>query len=81
MPAVYKCFIRPHLDYGDVAFSHLNLSYLINNIEPVQYIAALAITGEISAIREIVRGVGFESLQDRRCFRRLCCLYKIVSTK
>ena len=29
---VYKCFIRPHLDYEDVAYDQPNLSFLTNNI-------------------------------------------------
>ena len=44
---VYKCFIRPHLDYGDVIYNQPNLSSLTNKIESVQYNAALAITGAI----------------------------------
>ena len=44
---VYKCFIRPHLDYGDVIYDQQNLSSLTNKIESVQYNAALAITGAI----------------------------------
>ena len=41
---VYKCFIRPHLDYGDVIKDQPNLSSLANKIKSVQYYAALAIT-------------------------------------
>ena len=44
---VYKYFIRPHLDYGDVIYDQSNLSSLTNKIESVQYNAALAITGAI----------------------------------
>ena len=44
---VNKCFIRPHLDYGDVIYDQPNLSSLTNKIESVQYNAALAITGAI----------------------------------
>ena len=44
---VYKYFIRPHLDYGDVVYDQLNLSSLTNKIESIQYNAALAITGAI----------------------------------
>ena len=44
---IYKCFIRPHLDYGDVIYDKTNLSSLTNKIESVQYNAVLAITGAI----------------------------------
>ena len=30
---VYKCFIRPHLDYGDVIYDLLNLSSLVNKLK------------------------------------------------
>ena len=69
---ICKCFIRPHLEYGDVIYDQPNLSSLANEIESVQYNAALAITGA---------ELGFESLKDWRWLRRLCNLYKIVSTK
>ena len=52
---VCKCFIRSHLDYGDVIYNQPNLSSLANKIKSVQYKAALAITGAI-------RGTSKESL-------------------
>ena len=55
---VYKCFIRIHMDYGDVAYDHPNLSYLINKIESAQYNAPVTITGAI-------RGTSKEKLQDK----------------
>ena len=44
---VYKCFIRPHLNYGDVVYDQPNLSYLTNKIKSVQCNAALAIVDSI----------------------------------
>ena len=41
---VYKCFIRPHLDYGGGIYDQPNLFSLTNKIKSVQYNAALAIT-------------------------------------
>ena len=80
---VYKCLIRPLLDYGDVVYDQPNLSYLINKIKPVQYNVALTITGLIRATFEekLHQELGFKSLNDRRWLRRLCYLYKIVSAK
>ena len=80
---VYKCFIRPHLDYGDVIYDHMNLSSLANKIESVQFNTALAITGAIrgTSKEKVYQELGFESLKDRRWLRRLCYLYKIVNTK
>ena len=49
------------------------------NIESVQYNAALAITGAIhgSSRDKLYQELGFESLHDRRWFRKLCFYYKI----
>ena len=44
---IYKCFIRPHLDYGDMIYDQPNPSPLANKIESVQYNLALAITDTI----------------------------------
>ena len=44
---IYKSFIRPHLDYGDVIYDQPNNECLCQTIESVQYKAALAITGAI----------------------------------
>ena len=47
---LYKLYIRPHLDYGDVIY-HVpegddgSKSYLMEKLESVQYSAALAVTG------------------------------------
>ena len=61
----------------------INLSSLTNKIESVQYNAALAITGAIrgTSKKKLYQKIAFEYLKDRRWLRRLCYLYKIVSTK
>ena len=33
---IYKCFIRPHLGYGDVIYDQTNLSSLASKIKSVQ---------------------------------------------
>ena len=44
---LYKAFIRPHLDYGDVVFDQVFNNSFHQRSESVQYNAALAITGAI----------------------------------
>ena len=68
---VNKCFIRPHLDYGDVIYDQPNLFSLANKIESVQYNAALAITYAVRGTckEKLYLELGFESLKDRRWFR------------
>ena len=43
----YKCFIRQHLDYGDIIYDQAyNLSFH-QKLESIQYNVALALTGAI----------------------------------
>ena len=44
---IYKAFIRPHLDYGDVIFDQAFNNSFHQRLESIQYNAALAITGAI----------------------------------
>ena len=71
---IYKLFIRPHLDYGDVIYDQPNNNGLSAKIESVQYNAALAITGTIrgTSREKLYQVLGLESLEDRRWLRRLC---------
>ena len=76
---IYKSFIRPHLDYGDTIYDRAYNSSFHQNIESNQYNAALAITGAIKETSEekIYQELGFESLQQRLWYRKLCCLFEI----
>ena len=44
---IYKSFIRPHLEYGDILYDKPDNENFQNKIEKVQYKACLAITGTI----------------------------------
>ena len=59
--------------------SSITLCKLMNDIERVQYRAALAITGAWQGTNrnKLYDELGWESLCDRRWFRRLLQLYKI----
>ena len=37
---IYKCFIRPHLDYGDILYDKPNNENFQNKMEKVQYRAS-----------------------------------------
>ena len=80
---IYKSFIRPHLDYGDIVYDQPNNSSSSEKIESLQYNAALAITGDIkgSSKEKLYQELRFESLKDRRWMRKLCYLYKVISSK
>ena len=73
---IYKSFVRPHLDYGDVIYDQPNNSRLSDKIESVQYNAALAITGAIrgTSKEKLHQELGLQSLKDRRWLRRMSYL-------
>ena len=78
---VYKSFIRPHLDYGDIIYDKPNVESFINKLETVQYNAGLAITGAIrgTSKERLYQELGFEYLEKRRWYRRMCLFWKIVN--
>ena len=80
---IYKAFVRPHLDYGDVLYEQAFNNSFHAKIDSIQYNACLAITG---AIRGRSRGkidqeLGLESLQLRRWYRKLCLFYKVFKNE
>ena len=80
---IYKSFIRPHLDYGDVVYDQPSNDVFSNKLETVQYHAALAITGAAKGTsrKKLYQELGSEYIQQRRWMRRLCLCYKAISTK
>ena len=79
---MYKAFIRPQFDYGDIVYDKLNNETFINKIEKAQYDAALTITGAIrdTPREKLYAELGIESFKFRRWFRKLARFYKIQST-
>ena len=71
---IYKSFVRPHLDYGDIIYDKAFIGYFQKQLETIQYNAALAIAGAIRGIsrEKIYSELGLESLQNRRWYRILC---------
>ena len=90
---IYKMHVRPHLDYCDIIFhipvithdfdSSLSLNYQMNILEKTQYQAALAVSGcwKGTNTDKIYEELGWESLDQRRFFRRLIMFYKIVNNQ
>ena len=77
---IYKSFVRPHQNYGDVIYDQPNNSSLSDEIVSVQYNAVLAITSAFSGTskEKLYQELGFESLKSRRWLRRMFYLYKII---
>ena len=81
---MYKLYVRPHLDYGDVLYHQYDPNFsssLTTVLESVQYSAALAVTGAWRGTNtdKIYEELGWESLYHRRYYRRMTLFYKIVN--
>ena len=44
---IYKFFVRPHLDYGDIIYDKAFIGSFQKKLESIQYNAVLAITGAV----------------------------------
>ena len=80
---IYKAFVRPHLDYGDILYDQAYNMSFHHKLESIQYNACLAITGAIrgTSKEKIHQELGLESLQLRRLYRKLGMFYKIYKNK
>ena len=88
---LYKLYVRPHLDYGDVIYhipekvcefsGSVILTTFMEKLESVQYSAARAITGTWrgTSREKLYAELGWESLSGRRWSRRLTLFYKIIN--
>ena len=65
---IYKSFVRPHLDYGDILYDRQNNENFQNKLVKIQYRACLAITGAIqgNSRTKIYDELGLHSLIKRR---------------
>ena len=65
---IYKAFLRPLIDYGDIIYDQPQHDSFSEKLESIQYKAALAITGAIQGTlhNKIYQELGFESLKSRR---------------
>ena len=79
---LYKAFVRPHLDYDDIIYDQAHNASFYQKLESLQYNACLGITGAIrgSSKEKTYQVLGFESLQQRRVYRKLCSFYKSLKT-
>ena len=70
---IYKSFIRPHLDYGDIIYDKAFNESFHAKLESLQYNTTLAITGAIrgSSTEKIYEELGLESLKSRHWYRKM----------
>ena len=82
---IYKLYVRPHLDYGDIIYHRHDPEMLQNftiRLEQTQYSAALAVTGAWRGTnrQKLYKELGWESLYNRRWFRRLGHFFNLRRT-
>ena len=70
---IYKSFVKPHLDYGDVMFDNAYNKSFQQRLKSLQCKASLALPGAIKgfSIEKLYQELGLESLQNRRWFQKL----------
>ena len=74
---IYKSFLRPYLDYGDVIYDRAFNESFQNKLDSVQYNAALAITGAIRGssreklYKELVAKITAYGTKNCACFSNL----------
>ena len=94
MESIYKLYVRPHFDYGDMIydvaipnkysiFNQENPNSLAKKVESIQYEAARVVTGawKSTSMAKLYANLGWESLSDRSTLRKLCLLFETLETK
>ena len=80
---IYKAFIRPHLDYGDIVLDQAFNNSFHQRLESIQYKASLVISRAITRTskEKLYQELVFEWLQSKRWFRKLSICYKMIRSK
>ena len=78
---IYKSFVRPNLEYGDILYDKPDNQNFQSKLEKVQYRACLAITNAIQGTSKerIYDELGLYSLSKRRWRSKLIFFYKIIN--
>ena len=71
---IYKSFIRPHLDCGDVIYDRAPKESFHQSLESLQYSAAIAITRTIrgASSEKLLQDLDLEIIKSTRWLRKLC---------
>ena len=65
---IYKSYIRPHLDYGEIIYDQTYNATFQQKLESIRYNGALATTGAISGTskEKLYNELDLETLEKRR---------------
>ena len=74
---IYKSFVRPHLDYGDILYDKPDNQNLENKLEMVQYKACFTTTGAIpgTSRQRLYDELDLISLSKRSWYNKLTFFY------
>ena len=80
---IYKAFVRPYLDYGNILYDQVYNMSFHHKLESIQCNACLAITGAIrgTSMENLYQELGLEPLQLRRWYRKQIIFYQIYKNK
>ena len=80
---IYKSFIKPHVDYGDIIYDQAYNVSFHQKLESIQNNVALATTGAVrgTPIEKLPHELDFKSLESKRRYCKLCCFYKLFKTQ
>lgn len=94
LEVVFKLYVRPHLDYGDIVyhsanpqkytiFEPSNNTPILKQVESIQYDAARIVTGawKGSSMDKLYQILGWESMNNRRIMRKLGILHETFLNK
>ena len=76
---MYKAFLRPNLDYGDMINDEAYIKTFHQTLESIQYNAYLAVSEAIigSSKQKLYHELGLKSLQRQHWYRKLCLFCNI----
>ena len=80
---IFKSFIRPHLDYGDIIYDKAFNETFHAKLESLQYNTTLAIIGALrgSSTEKRYEELDLESLKLRRWYSKTSFLYKALKSE
>ena len=79
---IYKLYVRPHLDYGDIVYHKFDPQMKLDTtkrLKRTKYHAILAVTGACrgTSRQRLFEELGLESLYQRRWYRRMCHFFSL----
>ena len=86
LDVILKLHVRPHLDNGDTIYHKFDPEVRLTftqKLEQTQYLVALAVSGTWRGTnrQRLFNKLGWETLYDRRWYRRLCHFISLSKSK